>query len=467
MDYRSLWIIVLQSITGGLYDRMSDLRHNVIPQTTSHHTRWIAAAALCLLFVGTNVGAQPKGDVSALMIHSIRIVGNDLTKDYIILREMSEQVGDTLDLDKIEYDKKRIYSLALFNRVDIDYSVKGNEADLIVRVHERWYLYPFPILGFKYGDLKKLYYGLGLVHTNFRGRNEKVYFSFALGYDRWLSLTYQNPKILDHDDIFFRLSLITARVQSLNPDKGIYQQQNHGVAVTLGKRFGLYTLLTATGGYEIWQVSDIAAGRTVAANGRDAFGSLGVNYSYDSRDVREYATEGSYLSLSIMKYGLGAGVDFFRYGYDARTYIPILGGDVLAGRIHGQFTSGGPVPAYRDTYFGHHERIRGYFSKIVEGEDLVGGNVEVRIPILSPRYYEFKAIPIPEFRIWRYGLYAALFADAGKTWFRSEGFYGRPWYSGVGAGLHFLLPYSIIVRTEVAVNRSGRTEFIATFDAAF
>ena len=73
----------------------------------------------------------------------------------------------------------------------------------------------------------------------------------------------------------------------------------------------------------------------------------------------------------------------------------------------------------------------------------------------------------PEFRIWRYGLYAALFADAGKTWFRSEGFYGRPWYSGFGAGLHFLLPYSIIVRTEFAVNRSGRAEAIVTFDAAF
>ena len=429
---------------------------------------WHVAAACCLMWFGSDAAAQPLSDTSALLINSIRVTGNDLTKDYIILREMSEQVGDTLNAGRIEYDKKRIYNLALFNRVDIDYEVKEGGADLVVRVDERWYLYPFPILGFKYGDLKKVYYGLGFVHTNFRGRNEKVYFSFAWGYDRWLSLTYQNPKVTDHDDIFLRASIITAKIQSLNPDKGIYEQQNHGISLTVGKRFGLYTLLTATGGYEVWQIPDLAAGRTISRSGRDAFPSLGINFSHDTRDEREYATVGSLVSLSVMKYGFaGTDVNFFRYGYDTRVFIPFMSGEVLAGRVHGQFTSGGPVPAYRYTYLGHNERIRGYFSRIIEGEDLIGGNLEVRIPLLSPRYYEFTAMPIPEFRIWRYGLYGALFADAGKTWFRSEGFYGRPWYSGFGAGLHLLLPYSIVLRGEYAINRSGSTEIIVAFDASF
>lgn len=428
----------------------------------------IVVALLCATSAEAQTSPEPKSDTSALLIRSIRVKGNDVTKEYIILREMSEQIGDTLDLNRIEYDKKRIYNLALFNRVDIDYSVKGNEADLLVRVDERWYLYPFPILGFKYGDIRKVYYGLGFIHENFRGRNEKLYSSFALGYDRWLSLTYQNPKITAGDDIFFRTSIITARIESLNPDKGLYQQQNHGISVTLGKRFGLFTLLTASGGYEVWQVSGAGAGRTIAADGRDAFPSFGMNYSFDTRDVREYATQGSLLSLSFMKYGFaGSDVDFFRYGFDTRTYIPIVDGISVAGRMHGQFAGGGPVPPYRYTYFGHGERIRGYFTKVIEGEDLFGGNLEIRVPVLSPRYTEFDAVPIPEFRIWRYGLYAALFADAGKTWFRSEGFDGRPWYSGFGAGLHFLLPYSIVVRTEFAMNRHGKSEFIVTFDAAF
>lgn len=429
--------------------------------------RWITVTA-CALPLSSAALSQSKGDSPRLLIRSISVAGNELTKDYIIVREMSEQVGDTLDFDKMEYDKKRIYSLELFNRVDIDYSAQGNDAHLIVRVDERWYLYPYPILGFKFGDLKKVYYGLGLVHFNFRGRNEKLYFSFALGYDRWLSLVYQNPKIADHDDIFFRASIITSKIQSLNPDRGIYDQQNHGISITVGNRFGLYTLVTASAGYDVWQVFDVKTGRTIAPDGRDAFPSLGVNYLYDSRDIKEYATEGSFASFSVMKCGFArSGVDLFRYGYDVREYIPVLDGIVLAGRVGGQFAAGGPVPAYQYTYFGHHERIRGYFTKVIEGEDIVGGSLEARIPLLSPRYYQFDAIPIPEFRTWRYGLYGAIFADAGRTWFRNEGFNGRPWYSGAGVGLHFLLPYSLVVRTEYAINRSGFSEFIVTFDSSF
>jgi hypothetical protein len=93
--------------------------------------------------------------------------------------------------------------------------------------------------------------------------------------------------------------------------------------------------------------------------------------------------------------------------------------------------------------------------------------MELHAPILAPRYYEFPYSPLPEFSVWRYGLYAAVFADAGKTWFRSEGYSGRHWYSGFGGGLHFLLPYSIVARVEYAWNPEGEGQLILDLGMAF
>lgn len=429
---------------------------------------------LMLFLVPSVVAAAPPvqqqegGDGSHLRVHTIHVVGNESTKDFIILREMSTSVGDTLDIVKLEYDKNRIYSLGLFNRVEIDYSANGSDADLTVRVHERWYIYPFPVLGFKYRDIKKFYYGAGIAHLNFRGRNEKLVGEIAWGYDRWIEFSYQNPKLTDDDDIFFRVNGSWSRVQNLNPDRGTYEQKTIGGAVSLGKRFGLYSLVIAKVGYETWEVSDKGLGRTVSPDGRDAFPSFSINYTYDTRDFREYATEGLQLSVQATKDGFQSGsVNLLHYGYDAKVYVPAGGGTSFAARTHGLFAAGGPIPPYRYVYFGHGERIRGYFSKIIEGEDIVGGNVELRVPILSPRYYEFPYAPLPEFSVWRYALYLGVFADAGKTWFRSEGPGGRSWYSGFGAGLHFLLPYSIVIRTEYAFSRSGNGEFVVDFGASF
>ncbi len=410
----------------------------------------------------SSVGSLP------LTVRTIRVTGNETTKEYIILREMTTQVGDSLDLDALQFDRDRIYSLRLFNRVEIDYSASGSEADLIVRVHERWYLYPFPVIGFKYRDPANLYYGLGVIHSNFRGRNEKLLFSFALGFDRWINLLYQNPKLTADDDIYFRASLQSARVQNLSPDRGLYQQTNNGIQVALGNRFGHYSLARAYVGYETWSVSDEIAGGTLTPGGRDDFVSVGIDYTYDSRDVREYTMRGSLVSLSATKFGFGeSSVNFLRYGFVSSVFVPVLDGAAIGGRVHGEFAAGGAVPRYRYVYFGYSERIRGYFDRVLEGENIVGGNVEMRIPILSPRYYEFPYSPLPEFSLWRYGLYAGIFADAGKTWFRSESYSGRRWYSGVGGGLHFLLPYSIVVRTEYAWSWSGRGQFVLDFGASF
>lgn len=430
-----------------------------------------AARFLMVLLAGILVcpGLSARSSADSVIVSKIVIVGNETTKDHVILREMILKVGMPLDTLALEHDKKQIYSLQLFNKVDIDYTVEGRDATVFVQVSERWYIFPIPIVGFKYRDFSKMFYGVSLLHQNFRGRNEKIMASAVFGYDGWFDLAYQNPKLTDDDDIFLRSEVGYHHVRNQNTSQGEYDQKVSTGSLMVGKRQGLYLTVLGFARFDMWDVSDPLQGRTVSLSGIDRFVTIGSTVQYDRRDIREYATAGKYGVISVSKYGLGeSDVNLFRYGIDLRDYEP-LGADVsLCGRVFGSFLSGGVSPTYLHAYFGYFDRIRGYYSTVLEGEDILGGSLELRVPILKPRYttVSIRYLP-PEFSVWRYGLYAGVFADGGTTWFRTNQVFRNPWYAGYGAGLHFLLPYSLVVRTEYALNQHGRSQFVLGIGASF
>lgn len=431
------------------------------------HRGYIIVLWIVGLAAGSTVLAREQPD-TLLTVRDVVIEGNRTTKDFVILREMTLKPGELITAEKIEHDQKRVYSLQLFNKVELDVKPAGTEAVVVVRVDERWYLFPFPILGFRYRNLENLYYGAGVVHSNFRGRNEKLFFSFALGFDRWVSLNYQNPRLTDDEDLILGIQASYSRIRSLSVQTDYYFQTNGKLGFSLGTRFGLYQYLLGWVNYNVWQVTEPHERRTVSPDGRDAFVAVGGSYTFDSRDVREYPTDGIYVGLFVNKYGFGESeVDMFGHGFDVRLH-KLLGEDVSVGaRLFTNRVGGGIIPRYRHAYFGYDERIRGYFKKVLEGENIFGSSVELRLPILKPRYYTLPFEFIPQFSVLRYGLYIGIFADAGKIWYRDQSFNTQRWYGGYGAGLHFLLPYSLIIRTEYALNNEGRGEFVLDVGTSF
>jgi opacity protein-like surface antigen len=65
-----------------------------------------------------------------------------------------------------------------------------------------------------------------------------------------------------------------------------------------------------------------------------------------------------------------------------------------------------------------------------------------------------------QFSVWRFGISLALFTDTGTTWFRGDKLTPESFATGYGAGIHFLLPYSVVLRTEYAWNELGHGQFI-------
>jgi len=199
-------------------------------------------------------------------------------------------------------------------------------------------------------------------------------------------------------------------------------------------------------------VSDNRAGRTLSTNGRDEFYSLHAAYFYDTRDLKEYAKYGTLLSLGISKYGLlEKDVDYQRFGIDYRRFIPTWNDIVLAGRVFTSLASGGRIPNYGHTFFGYNERIRGHFNTILEGDQIAGATIETHFPLISPRYFHFGFIPFEQFKDIRFAVNAALFADAGNSWYRDEPLALNRMYSGYGVGIHLLLAYSAVARIEFGI----------------
>lgn len=394
---------------------------------------------------------------STYRVGQVFYIGNEVTKYRIIEEEMSLKPGALITHEAVQFDINRIYSLRLFTKVEIQVIPDSNDvATLSVIVSERWYFYPFPVVGLKDREFSKFYYGLGLAHNNVAGNNVQLYGAFAVGYDPFVSINYTNPQIDPKNKIFFsfRAYYTEQRNRSLVSLAGApnFDEHRSGIETTIGKRYSLFTMIAMKLEFLNLSVTNNLSGRTLSPGGRDEFYSLHTSYFYDTRDLKEYATYGTYLALGISKFGLfEKEVNYQRLGIDYRRYIPTWNNVVLAGRVFGSLAGGGRVPNYGHTFFGYSERIRGYFDTILEGEQIAGAAIETHIPVISPRYIKLNFIPLEQFKDIRYAMNIAFFADAGKTWYRNEPFALNSLYSGYGAGIHLLLAYSAVGRIEFAV----------------
>jgi outer membrane protein assembly factor BamA len=391
-------------------------------------------------------------------IVSIEIAGNQTTKSSIILREMTHKETDSLDLDIIEMDRKRIQSLNLFNRVIIIGQPDNQGVGLLVSVTEQWYIIPYPILHINEKDWGKISYGFGIRHLNFRGRAETISFEGNLGYNPKVELEYTNPWIAGRHNLLTSINCFYKRKMSKHyEDKNV--NENHiGGNWTLGKRWGhhFYTMLYL--GYRKISFSTPIPGQTHSPSGTDRFPILGIGLYWDYRDLSEYPHSGWRLSLYASKAGYGSlPVNYSWTGMETRKYFPIFNQATLAFRtlLH---LSQGKVPLYDRIYLGYSERIRGHFFETVEGENRALAGLVFRFPLIPIRYYDLSDMEY--LTDLKFGISMGLFADTGLVWFQNEEIKSNKLISGYGFGLHFHFPYIHVLRLDLAFDEEGNTEFI-------
>jgi outer membrane protein assembly factor BamA len=409
------------------------------------------------------------------IVDTITISGNETTEDFIILNELNFAAGDTLTKANAFYNRERVYSLGIFNRVYFKPALIDSKKILNIVVEESWYLYPIPFAQATDGDLDKLTYGVFLKLKNFRGRNEDLTATIGFGYDPIFSLNYYNPNILGNEKIFIGSQVGYSDVTNKSPIAerlyGSLFDQNYIFAkIVVGKRFDLFNRLYINSGFSYIETPFYIPRVNASKDRIDHIVELGLGYEHDTRDLIQFPTDGIFSSINYTFKGLG--IDNVNYSVakiDFREYRKILGQLISKWRFVSRVTLGRGVPYYDDSILGISEKIRGQFSQKFEGDDYYFGSLELYYPIITELNFDLTFIPIipKELLTYRLGLYAQIFGETGIAKLNDEPFALNKFNSGYGLGITFLiLPYQIL-RVEVAFNEKMQSQLIFDLGISF
>jgi outer membrane protein assembly factor BamA len=455
-------------------------------------TAWLVLATM----------AQEAAPHRPLRIAGIAMNGNRVTRERIILRELTVHEGDTLAAErlyeKLERSRQNLVNTGLFNTVSVLPLFIGNgEVIVEVTVNERWYLWPafvFDLADPNFNtwwltkDLSRVNYGFYLYRYNFRGQNETVYIMAQLGYTRQFALRYKVPGVdqrqrwgISVGAAYRQQAEVTAgtvgnvRILLNNPDGPNRTEWKADAEVSLRRAHDVRHI--ARLGFTQAAVTD-----TVTATAIDYFDGgaaatqyLGLGYSFvwDRRDVRIYPRRGHFAELRLDRHGLGVlsehAPDITTAYATAKRWWRPHDRWTLALGLRGKYTAGTP-PYYVQEGLGYAHLVRGYEYYVVDGEHFAMGRANVVWQLFRPRDYYVKAVPLEAFRTLHVALYLNAFADAGRVWdsrYANANFLANRWLSGYGLGLDLVTSYDQVLRGEYTLNALGEHGFYLHFSQPF
>lgn len=398
-----------------------------------------------LFFFGLLQVRGEADSTSLIVIDRITLVGNKITRPRIILRELRFSEGDTLRTISLpaalQKSRENVFNTSLFNLVELDtvwLSSDPVHLEVILRVIERWYIWPIPYVEFpnrnintwlETFDFRKLTYGLNFKFFNARGRNETLTLLLHLGFNQQVGFTYQTPYINKKQTWGFGFggnysrnkSLITGtngnKSNYLDTAGGSLQQRTQGFAEGY-YRPDLYSYHTLALGYDYYHFADTLLkipGYLTDSTNDQSFFTLYYKYKLDHRDVRYYPLNGLYFDLELTKQGFKADpVNLFSIQSSFRKYWKFTERWFLAAGATVKWSWPEKQPFYLQHGIGYgRDIIRGFEYYSINGSWFGLVKTNLKFALVKPRILTLSFIKTPKFGIIPYGLYLNLFADAG------------------------------------------------------
>ena len=404
-------------------------------------------------------------------VDSVKITGNDVTKEFVILRELTFSEGDSVDAKIIEYNRERVFSLGLFNRVEIILTKTNEFVTANIDLKETWYIFPLPYFENKGADFKRMRIGLYLLYKNFRGRNETISSKVGFGYDPFYSVTFESPLLLEGTDIQFAAGFVNMKISNksdilkaklASEGKGNFDYRAITGFTNFGRRLNKFNRVYLSLQYSYYEMP-FHLDQATSSDGRiDRVFSSGLTYVFDTRDLVQNPSNGIYFTTSFTHSGFG--VDdrkINKLSLDFRQYYKLADNIFTKYRIYSRNIYGDNIPRYNYSYLGVHEFVRGHKNDQREAKNLLFGSVELNYSILKEWNFSFKLPLLPEkLTTYRIGIMAKLFADFGTVFDHHSEIHFNGFDSGYGGGLLLLVLPHKAFRFEYAVNKYGKGEFI-------
>jgi outer membrane protein assembly factor BamA len=432
---------------------------------------------------------------SFLRINRIFIVGNKITKDQIILRELTMKPGDIVysaELSIIlDLDKKKLVNTRLFNTVEIKtLEFQKDELDLLIEVNERWYTFPAPIFELadrnfnewwqNYNhDFRRVNYGLRLYQFNMRGRNETLRLTAQFGFQRRFEVSYRFPYIdrkqkqgliIDFDfsetkNLPFRT--FDHRLDFLRSDELLRTTRGGSLTYTYRKSF--YTSHAIRLEYRSTSINDTIA--SLNSNYFDEgktsqrFGTISYQFTSDHRDYIGYPLIGHFLTLGVAKLGIGSGDDVNKFDFNASfaKYINLGRNFYISNNTVAYWSTPNELPYANFGALGYRKQfVRGYEIYIIEGPYYFLNKTTFKKRIFS-RTYNWNFMPLRQFRYIPLSIFLKSYADLGyvKNYpnYEINNRLTDKVLTGIGAGIDVVASYDAVFRFEYTFSREGERGF--------
>ena len=437
-------------------------------------------------------------------VSSVEIIGNKITRDKIILREMMILPGDSVQESDVEEllkkSRQNLLNTSLFNFVDIVQEEESSgDVKIIISVIERWYIWPTPIvkLGdrnfnvwWKTRDFGRLSYGFYVDWRNFRGRRENLITRFQVGYDQLFDLQYSVPYLNRKKTLGggfgsgFQGNHEVAYITKNNKQE--FYRSRHGYAgqdffayVQLQFRKNIYNthLFELRFDHQIFDDSLLLKNPSFSTGGQTNLDYLTLHYKYksDHRDFSPYPLMGYYFDFEAYKYGLGFedknAPDIFNLYTTFRKYWKFSKRIYYAAGLNCKFSSDKQQPYFLMKAVGYgRDVVRSYEYYVIDGNSFGILKTNLKFALVNQRDGEFKFIRSEKFSKFYYALYTNLFLDMGYAYNPNKvsdlnNYLQNEFLLGFGLGIDFVTYYDIVMRFEYSVNRMWEQGFFISFNA--
>lgn len=431
------------------------------------------------------------------ILKNILLIGNKKTKDYIITREITPQIGDTLNgkvlSQELEQSRKNILNTLLFHYVKINLVTEGNFVTAYILVTERWYFFPVPIFEIddtnintwlEDVDWNRLNYGAFFTLKNIGGRDETMRFTFQLGYRERIKVSYAIPYINKAQTLglSFAGSYLRRREIPYNSfenkrlefrDENEYVYQNSAAGVSLNYRKKIFNRHSLSLNYNNVRVSDTIFGLNPNyledEKTRNEYLLLTYSFLRDRRDSKNYPLSGHLLSASISKIGLGIfkhSPNFINTTLQARSYRKLGERFSIAGSASTTFSLNDDTPYFLENGTGYRGGVRGYEYYVIDGQDIGVAKLQFRYNLLRPRVYKIPLVPTEKFNRMHFAIYSSVYTDFGYV--NDDNGYPKNDLAntllfGSGASLDFVTYYDMVFRLEYSFNKLGESGLFIHF----
>ncbi|MCF8233514.1 MAG: hypothetical protein K9G67_00305 [Bacteroidales bacterium] len=441
-----------------------------------------------------------------MVVMDIILSGNKVTKDFIMMRELEFNEGDTIAAGRFKLklieSKENLLNTSLFNFVTITGDTLGREEDYIllnvrIDVIERWYIWPFPIFEFadrnfnawwKDKDFSKVNYGGFLEWDNFRGRKEVLKLLLRFGYDEKYQLYYEIPYINRKKTIGLGVGLDWSQSHEISyrtmsdtlqffKAKDSYPRQELKLKSQLIYRPDIHNTHYAELSYSKISLMDtvLMLNPQYSAAGETDIRYFAIYYKYksDFRDYAPYPLEGYYFDVILNKFGLGLirdnDLNVFTLQSTFRKYWKLAPRWYFASLFTSQFSSKNEIPYMIQSGLGYHRVfVRGYELYVIDGQKYGLFRSNIKFALVPTRVFNINFIKTQRFSKIHYAFYLNLFFDAGYAQddqFSEMNRFSNQFLYGTGIGLDFVTYYDMVFRLEWSMNKQHETGIFIHFMA--